>query len=189
MEQHYIGTAHAVFSHRPADLASSSFVRKCLLALAARPARRRRRKRQHLACAAITREIRFYNAFLGRYEATQWHRCGSQPSRSANISQFSTKTRHNRPGRGLCSRWGLRPFFALCPGPVPLGAPASGGDSRCSEGASSPQGRREERVDENVPDKNRKTCYQPPTLGHHARIDEASDVVLNKSALIASLPC
>ena len=41
MEQHYIGTAHAVLSHRPADLASSSLVRTGLLAPAARPARRR----------------------------------------------------------------------------------------------------------------------------------------------------
>ena len=65
---------------------------------------------------------------------------------------------------------------------------ASVGDSRCSEGASSPQGHHE-RVGENVPDKNRKTCYQPPTLGHHAGVDERSDVVLDKSALIASLPC
>jgi hypothetical protein len=43
VEQHYIGTAHAVLSHRPADLASCSFVRTSLLAPAARPARRRRR--------------------------------------------------------------------------------------------------------------------------------------------------
>lgn len=69
------------------------------------------------------------------------------------------------------------------------GSPATSvGDSRCPEGAASPPGHHE-RVDENVPDKNRKTGYQPPPLGHHAGVDQRSDVVLDKSALIASLTC
>jgi hypothetical protein len=46
-----------------------------------------------------------------------------------------------------------------------------------------------EGVDESVPDENRITYYQPPMLGHHAGVDERSDVVLDKSALISSLPC
>jgi hypothetical protein len=46
-----------------------------------------------------------------------------------------------------------------------------------------------EGVDESVPDENRITHNQPPMLGHHAGVDERSDVVLDKSAFIASLPC
>jgi hypothetical protein len=46
-----------------------------------------------------------------------------------------------------------------------------------------------ERVDEGVPDENRITCYQLHSSRHPAGVDQRGDVVLNKPALIASLPC
>jgi hypothetical protein len=53
--------------------------------------------------------------------------------------------------------------------------------------AGSPQNH--ERVDERIPDENRITRYQLHPSGHPARIDQWSDVVLDKPTFIASLSC
>jgi hypothetical protein len=46
-----------------------------------------------------------------------------------------------------------------------------------------------ERVDESVPDENRKTCYELQASGHPAGIDEGGYIVLDKPTFVAGLPC
>jgi hypothetical protein len=60
---------------------------------------------------------------------------------------------------------------------------------RVAPGLTASSSQDHERVDEGVPDQNRITRYQLHPSWHPAGIDQGTEVVLDKSTLIASLPC